>query len=288
MPGAAPAASPIARVRLRDDATVPALGFGTWHMGEDPARAAHEAAIVGAALDAGMTLVDTAEMYGDGGSEEVVGRALAGRPRDDVFVVSKVYPHNAGARSAAAACEASLRRLGVDHLDLYLLHWRGRIPIAETVRAFSGLVRDGLVRRWGVSNFDVGDMEDLFAVRGGDECACNQVLYNLSERGAEWRLLDWCRGRRVPLMAYSPIGQGTLLRNRKLAAIAQSLGHTPAQVALAWTMRHPDVIAIPQTSDAEHLAEDRAAAGIALDANALAALDAAFPPPRQPTTLSVI
>jgi len=168
MPGAAPAATPIARVRLRDDATVPALGFGTWHMGEDPARAAHEAAVVGAALDAGMTLIDTAEMYGDGGSEEVVGRALAGRPRDDVFVVSKVYPHNAGARSAAAACEASLRRLGLDHLDLYLLHWRGRIPIAETVRAFSGLVRDGLVRRWGVSNFDVGDMEDLFAVRGGD------------------------------------------------------------------------------------------------------------------------
>jgi diketogulonate reductase-like aldo/keto reductase len=288
MPGAAPAASPIPRVRLRDDATVPALGFGTWHMGEDRARAAHEAAIIGAALDAGMTLVDTAEMYGDGGSEEVVGRALAGRPRGDVFVVSKVYPQNAGARSAAAACEASLRRLGIDQLDLYLLHWRGRIPIAETVRAFSGLVRDGLVRRWGVSNFDVGDMEDLFAVRGGDECACNQVLYNLSERAAEWRLLEWCRGRRVPLMAYSPIGQGALLRNRKLAAIAQSLGHTPAQVALAWTMRHPDVIAIPQTSDAEHLAEDRAAAGIVLDAGALAALDAAFPPPRQPTTLSVI
>lgn len=288
MPGAAPAFTPIARVRLRDGASVPALGFGTWHMGEDPARATHEAAVVGAALDAGMTLIDTAEMYGDGGSEEVVGRALAGRPRDDVFVVSKVYPQNAGARSAAAACEASLRRLGLDHLDLYLLHWRGRIPIAETVRAFSGLVRDGLVRRWGVSNFDVGDMEDLFAVRGGDECACNQVLYNLSERGAEWRLIEWCRGRRVPLMAYSPIGQGTLLRNRKLASIAQSLGHTPAQVALAWTMRHPDVIAIPQTSDLDHLAEDRAAANVALDAAALAALDAAFPPPRQPTTLSVI
>jgi diketogulonate reductase-like aldo/keto reductase len=283
-----PAAPPITRVRLRDDTTVPALGLGTWHMGEDPARAADEAAILAQGLDAGMTLVDTAEMYGDGGSEEVVGRAIAGRPRADVFIVSKVYPHNAGTRAAVAACEESLRRLGTDYLDLYLLHWRGRVPLAETVRAFTGLVRDGRIRRWGVSNFDVGDMEDLFGVRGGDECAANQVLYNLSERGAEWRLLEWCRGRRLPLMAYSPIGQGALLRNRKLAGIAQGLGRTPAQVALAWVLRHPDVIAIPQTSDAAHLADNRAAAGLTLDAATLAALDAAFPPPRQPTTLSVI
>jgi diketogulonate reductase-like aldo/keto reductase len=279
--------APMPKVALRDGVRVAALGLGTWHMGESARTAGRERAALVAGLDLGMTLVDTAEMYGDGGAEALVGDAIAGR-RDDVFVVSKVYPHNAGRKSAIAACERSLRRLRTDRLDLYLLHWRGRIPLAETVQAFGELVRDGKILRWGVSNFDVGDMEELFAIDGGGMCSVNQVLYNLSERAAEWRLLQWCREHRVALMAYSPVGQGDLLRGRKLASIARTLGRTPAQVALAWLLRHRDVIAIPQSSDLAHLAEDRAAAGVKLDRAALDALDAAFPPPRQPTTISVI
>jgi diketogulonate reductase-like aldo/keto reductase len=279
--------APMPKVALRDGVRVAALGLGTWHMGESARTAGRERAALVAGLDLGMTLVDTAEMYGDGGAEALVGDAIAGR-RDDVFVVSKVYPHNAGRKSAIAACERSLRRLRTDRLDLYLLHWRGRIPLAETVQAFGELVRDGKILRWGVSNFDVGDMEELFAIDGGGMCSVNQVLYNLSERAAEWRLLQWCREHRVALMAYSPVGQGDLLRGRKLAAIARTFGRTPAQVALAWLLRHRDVIAIPQSSDAAHLADNRAAAGVTLDRATLDALDAAFPPPRQPTTISVI
>jgi len=277
----------IRRIALRDGARVPVLGLGTWHMGESGAKDARERAALTLGLDLGMTLVDTAEMYADGGAEKLVGAAIAGR-RDDVFVVSKVYPHNAGRKSAIAACERSLRRLSIERLDLYLLHWRGRIPLAETVDAFHQLVRDGKIARWGVSNFDVDDMEQLFAVDGGDACSVNQVLYNLSERAVEWQLLEWCRARHVALMAYSPVGQGDLLRSRKLAAIARGLGRTPAQIALAWLMRHRDVIAIPQSSDPAHLRDNRAAVGLTLDAATLAALDAAFPPPRQPTTISVI
>jgi diketogulonate reductase-like aldo/keto reductase len=268
---------------------VPALGVGTWHMGEPvaPGERARERAALALGLDLGMTLVDTAEMYADGGAEKLVGQVLADRG-DDVFVVSKVYPHNAGRKSAIAACERSLRRLRVERLDLYLLHWRGRIPLAETVEAFGELVRDGRILRWGVSNFDVDDMEELFAVDGGDACSVNQVLYNLSERAVEWRLMDWCRARGVALMAYSPLGQGDLLRSRKLAAIARPLGRTPAQVALAWVLRHRDVMAIPQSSDGAHVRDNRAAADVKLDRAILDALDAAFPPPRQPTTISVI
>jgi diketogulonate reductase-like aldo/keto reductase len=234
-----------------------------------------------------MTLIDTAEMYADGGAERISGEAIAAR-REQVFVVSKVYPHNAGAKSAIAACKRSLARLGTDHLDCYLLHWRGRIPLEETVDAFTQLVREGLIRRWGVSNFDVDDMEELFGVPGGDACVVNQVLYNLSERAAEWRLLEWCRARGVVLMAYSPVGQGDLLRHRALTRIAHALGRTTAQVALAWLLRHDDVIAIPQSSDAAHVRDNRGAADVVLDTSTLAALDAAFPPPRHPTTISVI
>jgi diketogulonate reductase-like aldo/keto reductase len=274
-------------VTLPDGARVAALGLGTWHMGESERRAEREVAALALGLDLGMTLVDTAEMYGDGGAEERVGAAIAGR-RKSAFVVSKVLPHHADARGTRRACEASLRRLGTDQLDLYLLHWRGRVPLAQTVEALRALVRDGLIRRWGVSNFDVDDMEQLFALPGGSECATNQVLYNLSERAAEWRLLAWCRARKVPLMAYSPVGQGALLRSRKLATIARAADATPAQIALAWTLRHPDVIAIPQSSDPSHLRENRAAAGLRLEPATLATLDDAFPPPRQPTTISVI
>jgi diketogulonate reductase-like aldo/keto reductase len=274
-------------MRFADGATVPALGLGTWKMGERKASAAREVAALRHGIELGMTLIDTAEMYGEGGAEEVVARAIAGR-RDDVFVVSKVYPHNAGAKSAIAACERSLRRLGIDTLDLYLLHWPGRIPLAETVDAFERLRRAGKIARWGVSNFDVDAMEELAALRDGTHCATNQVLYNLVERGIEWRLLEWCAQRAMPVMAYSPVGQGALVGHRKLATLAAPLGVTPAQLALAWSIRHPHVISIPQSTDPHHIDDNRSAAAIRLSPETLAALDAVFPPPRRATRLSVL
>jgi diketogulonate reductase-like aldo/keto reductase len=246
-----------------------------------------EAAALSLGLDLGMTLVDTAEMDGDGGAEAVVARAISGR-RDRVFVVSKLYPHNAGRKAAIAACERSLRRLSTDRLDLYLLHWRGSIPLAETVAAFERLRADGKILRWGVSNFDTADMRELFAIPEGRHCATNQVLYHLAERGIEWELLPWMRERRMPLMAYSPLGQGALLRNRRLAAIAATAGMTPAQLALAWLLRAPDVIAIPASADPGHVQANRAAANLVLDAATLAAVDAAFPPPAGPMPLGML
>ena len=279
-------ASDIPQVSLADGTRVPALGLGTWKMGELPGNAAHEAAALAHGLDLGMTLIDTAEMYGDGGAEEVVSRATAGRPAP-AFVVSKVYPHNAGARSMPAACERSLRRLDRDCIDLYLLHWRGNVPLAESVEAFERLRAAGKIRRWGVSNFDTADMEELLALPEGRHCAVNQVLYNLTERGIEWRLLDWCRTRGIPIMAYSPVAQGSLASNRKLTAIVRSLAVTPAQLALAWVLTQTQVIAIPQSSNVAHIDANRAAATIRLDEGTLAALDAAFPPPRKASPLSM-
>jgi diketogulonate reductase-like aldo/keto reductase len=270
-----------------DGADVPALGLGTWTMGSEPRRAARDAAALTSGLDLGMALIDTAEMYGDGAAEEMVARAIAGR-RQEVFLVSKVYPHNAGRRSAIAACEASLKRLGTDRLDLYLLHWPGSIPLAETVAAFERLRGDGKIVRWGVSNFDVDDLAELWALPEGRQCATNQVLYHLGERGIEWALLPAMRARRMPLMAYSPLGQGALLRNRKLAALAPGLAATPAQIALAWLIRRRDTIAIPQSADVAHVRANRAAVDVSLDAAALAALDAAFPPPSGPSPLAVL
>jgi len=278
--------SPIPCVTLPDGVGVPALGLGTWMMGEQRRRASHEAAALTQGLDLGMTLIDTAEMYGDGRAEEIVGLAIAGR-RDDVFLVSKVYPHHAGRRSAIAACERSLKRLGTDRLDLYLLHWRGSIPLAETIAAFEQLRGDGKIVRWGVSNFDVDDLTLLFALPEGCRCATNQVLYHLGERGIEWTLLPWMRARGMPLMAYSPLGQGALLRRMELAAIASRLGATPAQVALAWLLRQRDLMLIPKAADPAHVAANRAANDVALDAAALAALDAAFPPPAGPSALAM-
>lgn len=277
----------VPRVRLSDGTRVPALGVGTWHMGERRGNAAREAKAIGLAVDLGMSLVDTAEMYGDGGAETVIGAALAGR-RDDVFLVSKVYPHNAGRKQAIAACERSLRRLRTERLDLYLLHWRGSVPLAETLDAFEALQRDGKIARWGVSNFDVDDLEELYLLPGGNACATNQVLYHLGTRGIEWSLLPWLRARGVPVMAYSPLGQGELLGNRALARIAKSVGASPAQIALAWLLRQRDMMVIPQSSDAAHVRENRAAVDVELDNMTLAALDAAFPPPTGPTPLAMI
>ncbi len=256
-------------------------------MGEERHDRVREVAALQAGIDLGMTVIDTAEMYGDGGAERIVGEAIAGR-RDRVFVVSKVYPQNAGARTAIAACERSLRRLATDRLDLYLLHWRGRIPLAETVAAFERLRRDGKIVRWGVSNFDVDDLRELLALPDGGRCAANQVLYHLGERGIEWALGSMCRVRGIALMAYSPVGQGELLGSPKLARIARAIGATPSQVALAWLLRDDNVIAIPKSGDITHVTENRAAAELRLPAAALAELDAAFPPPGCASPLAML
>jgi diketogulonate reductase-like aldo/keto reductase len=277
----------VPRVKFPEGASVPALGLGTWKMGERPKRAAQEASALAVGLDLGMTLVDTAEMYGEGGAEEVVAKAIAKR-RDRVFVVSKVYPHNAGRKSAITACERSLRRLATDRLDLYLLHWRGRIPLGETIEAFERLRAEGKIVRWGVSNFDTADMRELFGLPEGRHCATNQVLYHLAERGIEWELLPWLRERRIPVMAYSPLGQGGLLRNAKLTGIARRLAATPAQVALRWLLRASDVIAIPESADPDHVRANRAAPSVSLAAATIDEIDAAFPPPAGPTSLAML
>jgi diketogulonate reductase-like aldo/keto reductase len=267
--------------------TMPRLGMGTWRMGEHARTRAAEVTALRAGLDLGLTLIDTAEMYGEGGAEEVVGEALAGR-RDDAYLVSKVYPHNAGARSAIAACERSLRRLRVERLDCYLLHWRGGVPLAETLAAFERLVADGKIARWGVSNFDVDDMAELFALPGGQQCAVNQVLFHLGERAIEWRLLDWCRARGVGVMAYSPLGQGELLGDRRLVAIAAQLGVAPATLATAFVLSREGVVAIPKAARVEHVAALRRALDLRLDDAVRIALDRAFAPPRRATRLPML
>ncbi|WP_029009408.1 aldo/keto reductase [Azospirillum halopraeferens] len=267
-------------------AAVPVLGQGTWYMGEDRRRRAAEVAALRLGLDLGLTLIDTAEMYADGGAEEVVGEAIAGR-RDGVFLVSKVLPHNASRRGTVAACERSLRRLGTDRIDLYLLHWRGGTPFAETVEAFEALMRDGKIGSWGVSNLDPADMEELADTPGGDGVQTNQVLYNLTRRGIEYDLLPLCRQRGVPVMAYSPVEQGRLLHHPALRRVADRLGATPARVALAWVLRG-GVIAIPKASAPEHVRDNRAALDVRLDDAALAELDRAFPPPTRPRPLEML
>ncbi len=278
---------PIRMVAFPDAVQVPALGLGTWTMGEHAADAKREIAALQRGLDLGMTLVDTAEMYADGRAEKIVARALAGR-RDQAFVVSKVYPQNAGTKSAVAACERSLQRLNTDRIDLYLLHWRGSIPLEQTVDAFERLRQQGKILRWGVSNFDSSDMAEVAALPDGRHCAANQVLYNLTERGIEWRLLEQCQTRQIPVMAYSPIDQGRLASNAHLAAIAKPLGLSAAQLALAWVLTRPGVIVLAQSSDLRHVTANRAAANVELSAAVLAELDAAFAPPDRERPLAMI
>lgn len=274
-------------VTLPDGTKVPQLGFGTWRMGEDPGQSAPEIAAVRAALDQGMTLIDTAEMYGEGGAEEIVGAALKGR-RDEAFIVSKVYPHNASRDGVVAACERSLERLATDRIDLYLLHWTGSHPIAETIAGFEQLVAQGKILRWGVSNFDTSDMEALWAAPGGQACATNQVLYNLARRGIEFDLLAWQRERGLPTMAYSPLEQGRRLSGKALDTVAARHGATPMQIALAWAMRDPDVVAIPKAVTPAHIAANRAAADIVLTPDDKAELDRAFPAPDRKVPLEVL
>jgi diketogulonate reductase-like aldo/keto reductase len=263
---------------LPDGEPVPVLGQGTWYFAEDRTRHAREVAALRLGLDLGMTLIDTAEMYADGAAEALVGEAVAGR-REEVFLVSKLLPHNATRNGTIAACERSLRRLRTDRLDLFLLHWRAQVPLAETIAGFLALRRAGKIRHWGVSNFDVGDMQELTALAAGGQVATDQVLYNLRRRGIEFDLLPWCRAAGIPLMAYSPIEQGRLLHHPMLLAIAAHHDATPAQVALAWVLRLDGVIAIPRASKPEHVRENRLALELRLTSADLAALDDAFPPP---------
>ena len=274
-------------VTLPGGESVPALGMGTWMIGEDATTRAEEIASLQHGIDLGMALIDTAEMYGEGASEKLVGEAIRGR-RERVFLVSKVYPHNAGRKAAQAACERSLRRLGIECLDLYLLHWRGSVPFAETIEAFETLKAQGKIRHWGVSNLDTEDLQEWVDTPGGAAVAVDQVLYNLTRRGIEWDLLPWCQTRRIPVMAYSPIEQARLLRHSGLCELAGRLGMTPAQVALAWLLQRDAVIAIPKTSTRKHLAENFAALLFSLEADVVAELDRLFPPPRRATPLAML
>jgi diketogulonate reductase-like aldo/keto reductase len=271
---------------------MPVLGQGTWGMGERRAEFGAEVAALKLGLDLGVTLVDTAEMYGEGSAEIVVAEAIAGR-RDEVCLVSKVYPHNATRRGTVAACERSLKRLKTDHLDVYLLHWRGSVPLAETLEAFAALKQAGKILNYGVSNFDTADMEEAAALPGGNSIATNQVLYNLINRGIEWDLMPWCAGRGVPIMAYSPFvseppALTRLLGNPALTSVAERHGATAAQIALAWLLHQPGVVAIPKAVQPAHIRANRAAYDIKLTSDDLAALDRAFPPPRKKVPLAML
>jgi diketogulonate reductase-like aldo/keto reductase len=276
-------------VALPGGETVPALGQGTWYMGERPGDAAKEAAALRLGVDLGMTLIDTAEMYASGGAEQVVAQAVAGI-RDQVFIVSKVLPQNASRSGVPAACERSLKRLKTDRIDLYLLHWRGGHPLAETVAAFEALKAAGKIHYWGVSNLDTADMTELLGAPGGAGCAANQVLYHPDSRGIEFDLLPWCAKHGVPVMAYSPLGHNVrrLLGSSALQAVAKRHGVTAAQMAIAWSMRDGNTISIPKAADAAHVRENAAAVDVRLSAEDLAAIDAAHPAPKRKTALDLL
>ena len=274
-------------VILTSGKSVSALGLGTWHLGENRATRTEEIATLRLGLDLGCTLIDTAEMYGEGRSEELVAEAIEGR-RDQIFLVSKVSPHNASRKGAVAACERSLARLRTDRIDLYLLHWRGNVPLAETIEAFVALQRAGKINHYGVSNLDLADMQELWSVPGGPAVATNQLLYNLARRGIEWDLLPWLRERRIPIMAYSPIEQARLTLNPKLVDFAQRHGMTPAQASLAWLLAHDDVIVIPKTGRRDRLKENISALDHRLTQAQLAELDRLFPPPPGPHPLEML
>ena len=275
------------QVTLPNGERVPAFGQGTWHMGDDRRRAAAETAALKLGIDLGMTLIDTAEMYGSGGAEEIVAEAAQGQ-RDRLFIVSKVLPYNASQKGVIEACERSLKRLKTDRIDLYLLHWRGSVPLAETLAAFMRLQRDGKIRHHGVSNFDLDDTQEWVGLAGGDTVVANQILYNLQRRGPEWELIPWCRERRIAVMAYTPLGQSRMLQHKALAEIAGRHGATAAQVALAWLLHQDGTMVIPKATRQEHVRENRGALDLRLTADDLAALDRAFPPPKGPSALGML
>jgi len=277
----------IRAVSLPNGGTVPALGLGTWYMGEQPARRATELAALRTGIESGLTLIDTAEMYGGGAAEELVSEAIAGR-RDSVYLVSKVVPSHATRRGTVEACQASLRRLGTDHLDMYLLHWRGRVPLAETVAGFEELVQAGLIGGWGVSNLDAPDLDELASVAGGARVQTDQVLYNLARRGLEYDLLPRCRAAGMPLMAYSPVDHGRLLEHPAVRDMADARGVTPAQLALAWVLRLPEVFAVVKASTPARVTENRAAMEIGFSPAELEQLDRMFPPPSSKVPLEML
>lgn len=274
-------------VTFADGTTVPALGQGAWEIGDDPARRDQEQQALSRGIDLGMSLIDTAELYGDGRSERLVGEVIAGR-RDEVFIVSKVRPENASEMKMMLACERSLERLKVDRLDLYLLHWEGHVPLEETVEAFRELVDEGMIARWGVSNLDLDAMERLMQIDGAEDCAVNQLLYNLGSRGVEYDLLPWMQARDMPMMAYSPLGRGGLLEHPLILDIANRHSAETAQVALAAVLRHDGVIAIPKAGSVEHVEANADALDIQFDPEDLERLDQAFPPPTQAVPLDII
>jgi diketogulonate reductase-like aldo/keto reductase len=274
-------------VTLPNGTTVPALGMGTWYLGEDPDGHDIQLGALRTGIEIGLTLIDTAEMYGDGAAEELVGRAIAGR-RDSVFLVSKVLPRNATRRGTAEACRRSLQRLGTDHLDLYLLHWRGSVPLAETVEAFEELVQAGLIGCWGVSNFDAPDLDELFAVPGGNGAQTDQVLYNLARRGPEYDLVPMCHQLGMPLMAYSPVDHGRLLEHPAVLDMARAKEVTAAQLAIAWALRLPRMFAVAKASTRAHVIENRAAMEISFSQAELDQLDRIFPPPFSKVPLEVL
>jgi diketogulonate reductase-like aldo/keto reductase len=280
-------ASTIPTVAMPDGSKVPALGQGTWMMGERASEASREIDSLRRGIALGMTLIDTAEMYAEGGAERIVAKAIEGQ-RDRIYLVSKVYPWNASRRGTIDACQRSLDRLRTDRIDLYLLHWRGEHPLAETVEAFERLKSDGLIGAWGVSNFDTGDMEELATVPGGRNVAANQVLYNLNRRGPEFDLVPWCRERSIPIMAYSPVDQGALTANAELIHLAKAYQATAAQIALAFLIRRGNVIAIPKTSSAHRVEENRAAVDLKITDEDWQALDRPFPPPKRKMPLEMI
>jgi diketogulonate reductase-like aldo/keto reductase len=275
------------QITLPDGEKVPAYGQGTWHMGESRSRFADEAAALKLGIDLGITLIDTAEMYGNGVAEEIVAEAAAGR-RDKLFIVSKVLPYNASLRGTIDACERSLKRLKTDHIDLYLLHWRGSHPFAETLAAFEKLKQHGKIRHHGVSNFDRSDTAEWVSLDGGAAVASNQILYNLTRRGPEWEVIPWCRERKISIMAYSPIEQGRMLGHKSLAEVAARHDATPAQVALAWLLRQDGMIVIPKASRKEHVRENLGALDLKLTDQDLADLDRSFPPPKGRTSLGML
>ncbi len=280
--------SAVPTVQLRDGTILPALGMGSWKMGESRLRLRAEVGALVRGLELGLRVIDTAEMYADGGAELVVGEALIGR-RDQAFVVSKVLPHNASRRGTVAACERSLKRMGIETIDLYLLHWRGSHPLAETLAGFEALQRSGKIRRWGVSNFDVADLRELEALASGRECSANQVYYALSQRGVEFELLPWHVGHQIATMAYCPLDEGRLIgAHPVLGEVARRHGATDAQVALAWLLQKPGTIVIPKSGRVAGSEENAAARQLSLTAVDLAALDEAFPPPRRKRSLAMI
>lgn len=286
-------ANEMKQITLPDGTLIPQLGQGTWYLGDDPGKRAAECEALKTGISCGMILIDSAEMYGEGKAESLVGEVVPQFPRESLFLVSKVYPFNAGRDHIFQSCEASIKRMEADYLDLYLLHWRGAIPLSETVACMEELVKQGKIRRWGVSNFDMDDMEELFRVKNGDHCAVNQVLYHLGSRGGEFDLLPWLKAQGIPLMAYCPLAQGgslrrELLQNETVKLIAESRGITPIQVLLAFVLNQENVFAIPKAGTAAHVRENAAAAGIVLTAEEKKVLDQAFPSPNRKTYLDIM